>query len=180
MSEGAGERGGPGPGGDPETPLAEHVDRHCLACDSPEVTPLMVLFSDGALPGTPEHSIAYEHDVIVACGACGALRLETWWHDCFDFETWTDRHWYFPVADEEAERLRSAVDECPSPLDPGCGCAVHATLTVSLEELPPRDFAADRTQGVREELELWESWGGPCFRLRDADEEGPPPDAEGD
>lgn len=152
---GKGSRPGDGPDGDatpgdPDLPsLAEHVTRRCLACDAPDVAPAMVLSVEGALPGTPEHGFAYEHDVVVACGSCGALRLESWRHDCFDFEDWFDRHWYFPVAGGTADRLRRAVEACPAPLDPGCGCAIHASLVASLDGLPPRSFGARRQPGVQ-------------------------------
>lgn len=145
-------------------PLAEHVTRHCLACDSPEVAPAMVLTAEGALPHTPEHDFAYDHDVIVECGACGALRLETWRHDCFDFETFTDRTWYFPVEEDGAPDLRDAMEQCPAPLEEGCGCSVHTSLRGSLDALPPRNFRADRTQGVRAELRVERAAPGPWLR----------------
>lgn len=143
--------------------LADHVERGCLSCGGPDVGPVLVLHAEGALPGTPDHDFAYEHDVVVACEACGALRLETWRHDCFDFESWFDRRWHFPLEGDDADRLRSFLEGCPDPMEPGCGCPIHRSLAGSLDGLPPRDPGADRTVGVRRPIRVEERPDGPRF-----------------
>lgn len=128
----------------------------------------MVLSREGAPPGTPEHDFVYEHDMIVACHRCEALRLETWRHDCFDFESSFDRHWYFPVEDSDADTLRERTAACPDPLDPGCDCRTHRSLRRSLDDLPPRKLDADRTEGVREPVRVRRGLLPPGVRLEPA------------
>lgn len=114
-----------------------HLCRRCCpACDGQELQALAVLVRDGEPPATEGHGITYFHRVIVRCAACGTAFLERRDHDCFQLdEVWDQLEWHV-LGPADAVRLAEVLASCPSPLDPGCACEVHAALRDSAGKLP--------------------------------------------
>ena len=74
------------------------------------------------------------------CRECGAGKIEREEHDYYnafhDDDPCRDWDWY-PLSPADAEALeRFLLAHCPAPLDPKCGCALHAHLEDQVRYLP--------------------------------------------
>ena len=105
----------------------------CIECGEP-LAPALVIEERGTPHGDPGHSYVFSEQTLGRC-ATGHGQLESYSHDCWDYEDDWDLYWWFLLSAAATAELLELARACPRPLAGTCECAVHRSLRESSERL---------------------------------------------
>ncbi len=142
----------------------------CPVCGASAWRPLLWLERKGVPHGDKGHNVVFREERMDLCAACGHALLEVYSHDCWDHDEDWDMYWWFALAPEGATRLQGLLASCPTPQEPTCACAVHASLRASSERLygGVRHLTGPSGQVPHAPMRLEDREGTPAFVTRGA------------
>jgi hypothetical protein len=111
------------------------IEKNCLHCKHQTLLPYFDMHAEGIAPWFAEHRIVYSHNVIRICESCRYGQVESYSHDCFQWdEPWDFISW-FVIDKYNLWILEPYIRNCANRYDPHCECRVHQHLRDSFENI---------------------------------------------